>query len=66
VDIPFPKKIRNELVEKGDAEAHHVLPKSGWISIYLRTNDDVNKAINLLKRSYGLALEQMKKRNQKT
>ena len=27
VDIPFPKKVRNELVEVGRAEPHHILPE---------------------------------------
>src|SRR3989442_368238 len=36
VDIPFPKKVRNELVAAGRAEPHHVLPESGWVSIYLK------------------------------
>jgi hypothetical protein len=31
-DLPFPMKIRNELVSSGRASPHHVLPKSGWIS----------------------------------
>jgi predicted DNA-binding protein (MmcQ/YjbR family) len=55
VDIPFPKVIRNELVEKGEAEAHHILPESGWVSVYLRNVDDVERAVRLLRRSYELA-----------
>ena len=57
VDIPFPKKIRNEIVEKGEAQPHHVLPESGWVSIYLHNENDVERAINLLSRSYALAVE---------
>ncbi len=63
VDIPFPLKIRNEILAGGDAEAHHVLPESGWVSIYIRNDDDVERAIELLKRSYHLAMEQKEKRN---
>jgi hypothetical protein len=37
VDIPFPLHVRDELVKGGAAEPHHVLPKSGWVSVYLRT-----------------------------
>jgi len=58
VDIPFPKKIRNEIVEKGEADPHHVFPKSGWISIYLNNEQDLEKAIGLLIKSYNLAIEQ--------
>lgn len=63
VDIPFPKKIRNEIVDNGEAQPHHVLPKSGWVSIYMHNEKDVDRAINLLKKSYELAVEQIKKRD---
>jgi hypothetical protein len=56
VDIPFPKTVRNELVENGTAEPHHILPQSGWVSVYLRNADDVDRAILLLRRSYEIAL----------
>ena len=56
VDIPFPKPIRNELVERGATEPHHILPRSGWVSVYLRKADDVERAIQLLRRSYEIAL----------
>lgn len=56
VDIPFPLHVRDELVESGAAEPHHILPKSGWVSIFLRSPDDVERAIRLFRRSYELAL----------
>jgi hypothetical protein len=55
VDIPFPKAVRNELVAGGEAEAHDILPNSGWVSVFLRANEDVERAIVLLKRSFQLA-----------
>jgi hypothetical protein len=55
VDIPFPKKLRNELVSAGRAEPHHVLPDSGWVSIHLRRAQDVERAIDLLRLSFDLA-----------
>ncbi len=55
VDIPFPKVIRNQLVAMGDAEPHHILPESGWVSVYLRGPEDVDRAVRLLRRSYELA-----------
>jgi hypothetical protein len=58
VDIPFPKKVRNEIVEAREASPHHILPDTGWVSFYLKEVDDVPKAINLLKRSYDIALKQ--------
>lgn len=56
VDIPFPLAVRNELVESGAAEPHHILPKSGWVSVNLRGVGDVDRAIQLLRRSYEIAL----------
>jgi len=55
VDIPFPKKVRNELVTAGRAEPHHILPDSGWVSIYLRQASDVDRAIELLRLSFEIA-----------
>lgn len=63
VDIPFPKAIRNQLVESGQASPHHILPDSGWISFYIRQPEDVSQAIHLLRRSYLLAQEQATKRH---
>lgn len=57
VDIPFPTKVRNEIVEAGLAEPHHVLPRSGWISFYIRQPADVEKAVALLRRSFDLAVQ---------
>jgi len=56
VDIPFPMPVRNELIEYGMAEPHHVLPKSGWVSIFVRNPIDVERAVRLLRRSYEIAL----------
>jgi len=58
LDIPFPKKVRDEIVAAGLAEPHHVLPETGWVSFYLRVEDDIEKAIALLRRSYEIALKQ--------
>jgi hypothetical protein len=58
VDIPFPKKVRDEIVSAGLAEPHHILPETGWISFYLRKAGDEQKAIDLLQRSYEIALKQ--------
>jgi hypothetical protein len=55
VDIPFPKAIRDELVATGRAEAHHILPQSGWVSIYLKQPGDVERAIELLRCSFEIA-----------
>ena len=58
VDIPFPSKVRDEIVSSGLAEPHHILPETGWISFYLREESDVQKVLALLRRSYEIALRQ--------
>jgi hypothetical protein len=58
LDIPFPKKVRDEIVNAGLAEPHHILPNTGWVSFYLRAEEDVQKAIALLRRSYEIASKQ--------
>jgi len=55
VDIPFPKPVRDELVSTGQAEPHHILPDSGWISFFLKSEADIDHAINLMRTSFDLA-----------
>lgn len=59
VDIPFPKNVRDALVAAGRAEPHHILPRSGWVSIFLRQDQDVDRAIELLQYSFEIAKEKV-------
>lgn len=61
VDIPFPKKVRDEIVAAGRAQPHHILPETGWVSFYLREENDVEKAVTLLHESYEIAQKQKSK-----
>ena len=61
VDMPFPKKVRDEIVAAERALPHHILPETGWVSFYLRQEDDVEKAIALLHESYEIAQKQKPK-----
>jgi hypothetical protein len=58
VDIPFPTRVRDEVIAAGQAQPHHVLPDSGWVSVYLREAADLDRAIELLRRSFELAVKQ--------
>ncbi len=58
VDIPFPKKVRDEILAAGRAEPHHILPETGWVSFYVRQEGDVEKAIELLRENYAIARRQ--------
>jgi hypothetical protein len=63
VDIPFPKRVRDEVVAAGRAGPHHLLTESGWISFYIREPQDVEQAIALLRESFELAVNQRNKRS---
>lgn len=56
LDLPFPMKIRNDLIAEGRAEHHHILPESGWVSFRISGASDIEQAIDLLRLSYELAL----------
>lgn len=62
IDIPFPRRIRDEVVANGLAEPHHLLPETGWVSFYLRSDGDIEKGIDLLQQSYEIASRQRQKR----
>ena len=61
VDIPFPKRVRDEIVAAGRALPHHILPDTGWVSFYLRQEMGVEQAIALLRESYEIAIRQKSK-----
>jgi hypothetical protein len=61
VDIPFPKKVRDEIVLVGRAQPHHILPETGWVSFYIRQEHDVEQAIDLLRESFEIAIKQKTK-----
>ncbi len=52
---------RNQLLTGGRAEPHHILPDSGWVSIYLRQASDVDRAIELLRLSFEIANQRIAK-----
>ncbi len=56
VHIRFPRQVRDELVAARLAEPHLYAPKSGWVSFRIKGPADVERAIWLLQRSYGLAV----------
>lgn len=51
-DLPFPRALRDELVEGGEAEPHHVLPHTGWVSRRISSAADVNAVIGLFRLNY--------------
>ena len=55
VDIPFPRRVRDEIVAAGLAQPHHIMPETGWVSCYIQNPEDIPRAIALLERSFTLA-----------
>jgi hypothetical protein len=51
-DLPFPMKIRDELVNSGRAAPHHILPQSGWVSYWIKGEEDIPFVIELFKMRY--------------
>ena len=51
-DLPFPVTMREELVEAGEAQLHHVMPQTGWVSYRIRGERDVAGALDLFKKNY--------------
>jgi len=62
VDVPLPRRLRDELIRQGRARPHHVLPDSGWVSVPMRSLEDVPETLSILRHSYDLACIQREKR----
>jgi hypothetical protein len=54
-DLPFPRRIRDELITAGRARPHHVLPDSGWVTAPMRTAAEVAGVVELFRRNYERA-----------
>jgi Family of unknown function (DUF5519) len=55
LDILFSKTIKQELIREGLVSEHHVFVKSGWVSFYVKSVADVEKAVGLLARAKSRA-----------
>jgi FMN phosphatase YigB (HAD superfamily) len=61
VDVPFTKRLRETLTEEGTTGEHHLVPESGWTTHYIEDEDDVERAIWLLRLSYLYHVNNLKK-----
>ena len=52
VDIPFPRPIRDVLLQEKMAEEHHWVPDSGWITFRMSSERDLEHALWLMRLSY--------------
>jgi Luciferase len=51
-DLPFPRRVRDDLVAGGRARPHHVLPQSGWVTVPMQTSSEVSNVIELFRQNY--------------
>ena len=52
LDVNFPRRIRDALVEEGRTGEHHFVPNSGWTTYRIRDRDDVEGGLWLLRVAY--------------
>jgi hypothetical protein len=54
-DLPFPKKVRDQLIAQGRASVHDPLPNSGWVRRRMHAPEDVQAVIGLFRMNYDRA-----------
>lgn len=54
LDVPLTKALRDDWVKAGKARVHHHFPDSGWVSLRLAGEDDLSRALELLRVAYQL------------
>jgi hypothetical protein len=62
-DLPFPRRVRDELVAGGRAKPHHVVPESGWVTASIRQPEDVEAVIGLFRLAYERAAAALERRS---
>jgi len=61
-DLPFPKKVRDELIEEGRASVHPPLPDSGWVRRRMEGPEDAQAVIELFRMNYDRAKARAERR----
>jgi len=51
-DLPVPRRLHDDLIAAGRAQPHHVLPETGWISVWIRGPDDAAGVIEIFRLQY--------------
>ena len=62
-DLPFPKKVRDELLAKGRASVHPPLPESGWVRRRMDGPEDAEAVIELFRMNYDRAKARAERRS---
>lgn len=61
-DLPFPKKVRDGLIEQGRASVHDPLPNSGWVRRRMGGPGDTEAVIELFRMNYDRAKARAERR----
>ena len=51
-DLPLPRRVHDEVIASGRAVPHHVLPETGWVSVWMSGADDAASVIELFRMQY--------------
>ncbi len=51
-DLPLPRRIHDEVIASGRAQPHHILPQTGWVSVWMSGPDDAADVIELFRLQY--------------
>jgi hypothetical protein len=65
-DLPFPVRMRKELVAEGKAQPHHLFPQTGWVSYYPQGPEDASAVVELFRLNYEHLAERSRKKAEKT
>jgi hypothetical protein len=66
LDMPLPKPLKAELIERGEAIAHRFTPPdSGWVTMFVETDDDLDRALEILRERHrhAIALQEARARS---
>ncbi len=63
-DLPFPRKVHDELIAEGRASVHPPLPESGWVRRSMAGPDDTQAVISLFRMNYDRAKAREERRGQ--
>ncbi len=57
-DLPLRPETARRLIASGEAREHRFTPQgSGWVTVELRSDDDADRVIELMRASYERAVE---------
>lgn len=57
LDCHVGRANRNALLRDGRASAHHIFPRSGWISFWIKDGRDISAAMDLIRIASGYERE---------